>query len=64
MWKQIVSELLDSGLSQKELSELIGCSQPYICDLASGKAGKRLGFELGKRLTDLHQERCGDRAAA
>lgn len=64
MWKQIVSDLIESGLSQKEISERVGCSQPYICDLASGKAGKRLGFEVGKRLTELHQERCGDQAAA
>ena len=64
MLTQIVQDLMAAGMSQKAISERVGCSQPYICDIANGKSGKRPGFEIGTKLTDLHREVCGGQAAA
>lgn len=64
MWKEKVADLLESGLSQRELAELVGTSQPHICDLRAGKRGKRIGYELGKRIDQLHANRCGGASLA
>lgn len=58
MWKEKITDLLGSGLSQRELAELVGTSQPHICDLRTGKRGKRIGYDLGKRIEQLHLRRC------
>lgn len=57
-WKNIVTELLATGLTQQQLADLAGCSQNMISDLYLGKKGERLGYSIGKSLVDLHQERC------
>jgi len=56
MWAEIINELLDAGLSQGEIARRVGCSQPYISDLARGNCGKRIGWDLGKKIKDLHEQ--------
>jgi predicted XRE-type DNA-binding protein len=62
MWKDIIAAIMKSGLSQHQIAAAVGVSQAHISDLAAGKRGKRIGFELGKRLQSLHEERCGAEA--
>lgn len=64
MWKDIVTALINSGLTQYEIAARVGISQPHVSDLANGHRGKRIGFELGNKLLALHAERCRDSCAA
>jgi len=59
MWKEKIADLMAAGLSQREIAERVGASQPHICDLLSGKRGKRIGYELGRKIDKLHQKTCG-----
>ncbi|WP_217709301.1 helix-turn-helix domain-containing protein [Paraburkholderia atlantica] len=56
----MVQTLLASGLTQKAIAARIGCSQPTISDIASGKVGKarptyRMVSGLEAMLSDLSQ---------
>ena len=64
MWKEKVADLMAAGLSQRQIADLVGVSQPHISDLHAGKRGKRIGYELGKRLDELHQQRCAQERPA
>lgn len=57
-WKELISDLENSGLTQTEIGNLAGCSQSMVSDLKTGKRGTRLGFEIGTRLQKLWNERC------
>ncbi|MBP2666959.1 MAG: hypothetical protein H6Q76_1939 [Firmicutes bacterium] len=56
--KQKVNDLLDSGLTQQELAKLVPCSQSAISAYANGDRGARPSYQIGKRLDELHAERC------
>lgn len=58
MWKEIIQELLNTGLTQGQIAERVQVTQTHISDLLHEKRGKRLGFEIGTRLIALHQEVC------
>lgn len=55
-WSLVVSELLKSGDTQKELSEKVGCSQGLINDLLHNRRGKRLSYDVGAALVELHKK--------
>lgn len=59
MWEKIISDLIASGLTQREIASRVGISQAHVSDLSLGRRGKRIGFEVGKALSDLHEHRCG-----
>lgn len=61
-WKSVIGELEASGLTQKEIADRVGCSQPYVSQLKSG-ARKKPEFETGQALVDLHRERVPGEAA-
>lgn len=56
--QKIVSELLESGLTQQELADLVPCQQSTISSYLKGTRGKRPSFEIGLRIIDLHKQRC------
>jgi hypothetical protein len=41
-----------------------GCSQNYVSDLERGLCGKRLSYELGKKLEILWKENCSTQLTA
>lgn len=49
-WSDVIKEIQANGATQDEIAEEVCTSQGHISDLLSGKRGKRLGYELGKRL--------------
>jgi transcriptional regulator with XRE-family HTH domain len=59
-WKALIADLEGAGLTQKDIAEAAGCSQPYVSQL---KAGQRRGpdYEIGKALVELHQQKRPDR---
>lgn len=57
-WQTIISGLREKGLTQTQIAAEIECSQNYVSDLERGVCGKRLSYELGKKLEvlwDKHQ---------
>lgn len=60
-WKTIISDLRAAGLTQSEIAQEAGTSQGHISDIANGKKGKHLSFEIGAKLLALHAQH---RAAA
>jgi transcriptional regulator with XRE-family HTH domain len=55
--KQIVSDLLATGLTQQQLADLAQCSQAAINAFLKGNRGLRPSLAIGQRLIDLHKER-------
>ncbi len=63
-WQKMISELRKKGLTQTYIATEIGCSQNYVSDLERGLCGKRLSYELGKKLEILWKENCSTQLTA
>ena len=69
--QDMVHRLIEAGLTQKEIGERVGCSQPTISDIAQGKIGKKrpsyslvIGLEKLISETANHREVEAGNAAA
>ncbi len=49
-----VKEILNTGITQKEVAEFVGCSQATISDLATG-IQTTTKFEFGLKVLELHK---------
>jgi len=58
MWKKIITELMESGLTQAQIAAAVDAVQGHISGLLHGKC-KTPNWQLGDRLLRLHAERCG-----
>lgn len=56
--QKITRDLLESGLTQQELADLVPCGQSTIAAYLAGTRGARLSKAIGDRLEALHAERC------
>ncbi|MDV7397456.1 helix-turn-helix transcriptional regulator, partial [Arthrospira platensis SPKY1] len=63
MWKDIITSLVRSGMTQVQIAEAAGISQAHVSDLMNGRRGKRVSFDIGRRLEALHAKRCGEHKA-
>lgn len=63
-WQKMISELREKGLTQTSIATEIGCSQNYVSDLERGLCGKRLSYDLGKKLETLWKENCSKQLTA
>ena len=63
-WQKMISELREKGLTQTYIATEIGCSQNYVSDSERGLCGKRLSYELGKKLEILWKENCSTQLTA
>lgn len=61
--QKITNDLIDSGLTQQELADLVPCGQSTINAFSNGKRGQRPSLVIGSRLVELHKERCLTEAA-
>ncbi|KRJ27007.1 hypothetical protein APC80_02380 [Acinetobacter baumannii] len=59
-----MSELREKGLTQTFIATEIGCSQNYVSDLERGLCGKRLSYDLGKKLENLWKKYCSKQLTA
>lgn len=57
-WQRMISELREKGLTQTNIASQIGCSQNYVSDLERGLCGKRLSYDLGRKLEKLWKKHC------
>ncbi|WLW64284.1 hypothetical protein RA224_12905 [Achromobacter aegrifaciens] len=54
-WKKLTQDLIASGLTQVEIANRVGCSQPTIAQLASG-AQRDVRWTYGEKLRSLHRK--------
>jgi predicted transcriptional regulator len=57
---EMLKALCDAGLSQHQIGELTGVSQPTIC---RAMGGADLKYEIGKRIEQLYLERVAQKDA-
>jgi len=62
MFEKIVSDLIGSGLTEKQIAEKVSTSQSSINRLRHGK--HEPSWRLGDGLMRLHSERCAKTAQA
>jgi predicted transcriptional regulator len=56
--QDMVTRLLEAGMTQKEIADHIGCSQPNVSDMAAGKVGKhRPTYQIVRGLEELLAEK-------
>ncbi|PUB87043.1 MAG: hypothetical protein DBP02_02015 [gamma proteobacterium symbiont of Ctena orbiculata] len=57
--QEIVSDLIESGLSEGAIAEMIGeVSQPTIHRIKTGEI-KNTSYKIGSALVALHEQVCG-----
>jgi predicted transcriptional regulator len=62
--QKITSDLINSGLTQQQLADLVPCGQSTIAAYLAGTRGSRPSKLIGDRLEELHAERCGTASEA
>lgn len=55
-WKQLISELQGTGMSQLEIGQQLGRSQAWVADIVRGRTDD-LKWSDGEALRRLHGER-------
>ncbi|MCC4269172.1 hypothetical protein LL254_00430 [Marinobacter nauticus] len=58
---EMLNELMNTGLTQGQIAELVGCSQPTICRALQGSDP---GWNRGNKIEALYVERVKTSAAA
>ena len=56
-WKTLILDLCRSGMTQAEIGQAIGLSQPAISDVVRGRT-TTVQWEVGNALIALHKTRC------
>lgn len=54
MWKDVITELVASGLSEKEIAARVGVTQPTINRIKLGRR-KKVEHEVGEALLNLQK---------
>lgn len=62
-WKKLIQELLDDGMTQVQIAEAIGVTQPTVCGILKSGSGD-MRWANGERLRMLHLQRIGRRRIA
>ena len=58
MWKELITFLMnEAGMSQRDIAEAVESSQQHISDLYNERRGKRIGYELAKKLEALRDKK-------
>lgn len=58
-WQKLVLELIEAGLTQKEIGEKVGRGQSWVADVAAGKYDD-LKWADGQKLIRLHKKTMRD----
>jgi predicted transcriptional regulator len=54
-WKQLITDLLATGMTQAEIARKIGVTQSAISHVLNQKGQKGFKFEPGQKLVNLHR---------
>lgn len=61
-WQSLIAAILQTGLTQTEIGDLVGLSQTTISMLANGKQ-RAVDYDAGNAIKALHLIHCGPQAA-
>lgn len=62
-WASIIRDLVEKGgLTQAQIAQKVGLSQPTISEILNSKKDRRISYEAGLRLVSLHTEHCKQEA--
>lgn len=53
-WAALLSEMVESGMSQREIAAAVGLSSPSVCNVISGKV-KTTEYTRGVRILSAHK---------
>lgn len=53
-WKNLIADLIASGLTQMQIAEKAGCKQASISDLSTGKTNQP-SYAIGSALVAMHK---------
>lgn len=56
-WKKLIYELQECGFTQMQIAQSVGCKQPSLSDLATGKTKEPI-YRIGERLVAMHKINC------
>ena len=62
-WAKLIKDLQQAGMTQAEIAASVGCSRPHISDIATGRRGRRMAYEVGAGLVRLHAEHAAPNSA-
>lgn len=54
-WQYILFDLKSIGITQEQIQQETGISQPFLSQLKTGKR-KKLQYETGLKLTEFHKK--------
>lgn len=54
-WQKLLKEIYAFGLTQNEIAQEIGVSQPWVNAALQGKRGKKVSFDVGVAIKNLHK---------
>jgi hypothetical protein len=57
-WKKLITEILESGMTQGEIARALDISQPVVHEMATGKRVRDPQWTHGNILIALHAKRC------
>jgi len=55
-WKALITDLMNTGLSQATIGQHLGMSQAWVSDLVRGRTST-MHWEVGEKLIALHKRR-------
>ncbi|MCX8749048.1 hypothetical protein J3U75_06585 [Snodgrassella sp. B3088] len=55
-WQKLLRDIYAKGLTQSEIANRIGVSQPWVNAALQGKRGKSVNFDVGIAIKELHDE--------
>ena len=55
MWQQVITQLLESGFTQTDLSRRIGSSQTYVSEIANGRL-KEPSWSRGQAFLKIYRD--------
>lgn len=61
MFPEIIEDLIARGMTEKQIGDRIGCSQPSVNRIRNGKQSP--GYEVGAKLVELRDETPAAQAA-
>jgi len=57
-WHNLIRDLLDAGMTQKQVAAVIGVTQGAVSQVLNSLGKRGFGFDAGNALIQLHSQNC------
>lgn len=55
-WQEMIRDIANTGYTQQQIADEVGCAQSLVSQVLNGKRGKSLKYEYGLSLGKLHKK--------